>query len=80
MTLCNPGDGILTEEWTYPSACASARPLGMHIVSVKIDSEGMSSEHLESLLSNWDERARGMKRSDPYSSTVTAFLTGIPRS
>lgn len=62
MTLCNPGDGILTEEWTYPSACAGARPLGMHVVSVKIDDEGMSSEDLEQILSTWDEEARGMKR------------------
>ncbi|KAF8192568.1 pyridoxal phosphate-dependent transferase [Pholiota molesta] len=62
MTLCNPGEGILTSEWTYPSAIASMKPFGISPVPVKMDSQGMSSIGLRQVLSSWDEIARGMPR------------------
>jgi aromatic amino acid aminotransferase I / 2-aminoadipate transaminase len=63
QTLCNPGEGILTEEWTYPSALATARPVGVTAVSVEMDGEGMRADSLRKVLSGWDEEARGgMKR------------------
>jgi aromatic amino acid aminotransferase I len=63
LTLMNSGEGFLTEEWTYPSALASAQPYGIHAVSVPIDSNGMRPEDLRKILAEWDESARGMKRS-----------------
>lgn len=27
-TLCNPGDGVLAEEWTYPCVCAGVVAIG----------------------------------------------------
>lgn len=62
QTLCNPGEMFLTEEWTYPSALASARPYGVEPASIKIDSEGMRSDDLRKVLAEWDEDARGAKR------------------
>lgn len=50
------------EEWTYPSAMATARPLGVTPASIKIDGEGMRSDDLRKVLSEWDEKERGAKR------------------
>jgi hypothetical protein len=58
----NPGEGFLTEEWTYPSAVASAMPYNIHAVSVPIDALGMRPQDLRKILAEWDEEARGMKR------------------
>ena len=62
QTLCNPGEMFLTEEWTYPSALASAQPYGVMPVPVKIDGEGMRADDLRKVLSVWDEKERGAKR------------------
>ena len=35
------GHGILVEEFSYPSALEQMRPLGLHLIPVKVDSEGM---------------------------------------
>ncbi|EJU06677.1 PLP-dependent transferase [Dacryopinax primogenitus] len=59
LTLCNHGEGILVEEYTYPSAIASAWPIGVRPVPVKMDSEGMLANDLDHVLSGWDVEARG---------------------
>ncbi|KAK7049551.1 hypothetical protein VNI00_005582 [Paramarasmius palmivorus] len=61
-TFINPGDGVLVSEWTYPSAIASMTPLGAKMVSVKMDGQGMRSDDLRAILSNWNESERGMPR------------------
>lgn len=61
-TLCNPGEGILVSEWTYPSAIATMKPHNISPVPVGMDAEGMSSISLRQVLSNWDEEARKMPR------------------
>jgi len=62
MTLCNPGDVILTGEWTYPSAIATAHPQGIKAIPVALDGEGMRSDALFEILSTWDESERGATR------------------
>lgn len=62
-SLCNPGDGIVVEEWTYPSAVYSSLPLGARTVGIPMDGEGMLPDKLEEVLANWDETARGFRRS-----------------
>ncbi|OAX41341.1 PLP-dependent transferase [Rhizopogon vinicolor AM-OR11-026] len=61
-TLCNPGEGVLCEEWTYPSALASILPLNIQPVPVPMDGVGMKSDALENLLSQWDPVSRQMPR------------------
>ncbi|KAG8813589.1 hypothetical protein FRC18_002391 [Serendipita sp. 400] len=63
MTLLNPGDGLLMEEWTYTAAISAAQPLGVRIVPVPMDCQGFKPEALGDLLANWDEKERGFKRS-----------------
>ena len=63
-TLAESGDGLLCEEFTYPSALATAWPSGIKPVSCPIDGGGLVPEGLEAVLSNWDVEARGgMRRS-----------------
>ncbi|TDL29994.1 PLP-dependent transferase [Rickenella mellea] len=62
QTLCNPHEFILAEEFTYPSALASAHPFDVRAAAVKIDGQGMRSDDLRSVLEGWDEEARGGKR------------------
>ncbi|KAF8165378.1 pyridoxal phosphate-dependent transferase [Crassisporium funariophilum] len=61
-TLCNPGEGVLTSEWTYPSAIATMTPFGITPVPLPMDGQGMRSDTLRDTLSGWDEKARGMPR------------------
>ena len=61
-TFANPGDWILAEEWTYPSALASARPWGIKAVPIAFDGEGLSTIDLRRVLVEWDEVERGGKR------------------
>ncbi|KAF9204043.1 hypothetical protein BGZ49_005755 [Haplosporangium sp. Z 27] len=51
--LCNRGDQILVEEWTYPAALEMIDPLGIGHVPVGMDGEGMSAVALKDLLDNW---------------------------
>jgi aromatic amino acid aminotransferase I len=62
LTLCNPGEGVLCEEWTYPSAMASMIPYNIKPVAVAMDGLGMKSDDLENLLSQWDPVSRQMPR------------------
>lgn len=62
QTFCNPGDGVLVSEWTYPSAIASMAPYNVKPVAVPMDGQGMSSAGLRKVLSEWDESATGMPR------------------
>ncbi|GAA5841313.1 hypothetical protein JCM11251_001622 [Rhodosporidiobolus azoricus] len=77
-TLCNPGDGVLAEEWTYPSALASAWPYGIRPVALPMDGEGMTPEGMDEILGNWNEEERGgMKRPRVlYTIPVTQNPTG----
>ena len=61
-TFLNPGELFITEEWTYPSALATAQPLGVSPVPVAMDGEGMRSDALKELLAGWDENKMGAKR------------------
>ncbi|GAA5984700.1 hypothetical protein JCM5350_007921 [Sporobolomyces pararoseus] len=62
-TLCEPGDGVLCEEWTYPSALAAAWPNGMKPVALPMDGAGLTVSGMEQLLSSWDPAQHdGMRR------------------
>ncbi|KAF5331715.1 hypothetical protein D9611_007705 [Ephemerocybe angulata] len=62
LTLCNPGEGVLTSTWTYPSALACMLPYNIKAVPVDMDGQGMRADALREVLANWDAEARGMPR------------------
>lgn len=62
MTFTNPGDWILAEEWTYPSALYAARLWGIKAAPVAVDGEGLCAVDLRRVLTEWNEVERGGKR------------------
>ena len=60
--LLERGDAVLVEEWTYPGSTASILPLGVELVGIKMDGEGLIPDHLEQVLAGWDENERGAPR------------------
>lgn len=56
------GDTLLTEVYSFSTALETAWPLGIHVMGVDIDSEGMRPDSLDMLLSGWDVQARGGRR------------------
>ncbi len=64
LTLSNPGETYIVEDWTYPSAMAVTQPYGITPVGVPMDGRGLRSDELRKLLAEWDEAARGAKRYD----------------
>lgn len=56
--FCSPGDWILTEQYTFPTMIETARPLGVRVAGVGMDEYGLCPNKLDSILTNWDEKAR----------------------
>ncbi|KAF2146858.1 uncharacterized protein K452DRAFT_283059 [Aplosporella prunicola CBS 121167] len=57
-----PGDYILSEEYTFATAVETAAPLNVKVAGVKMDEQGMLPESLDDVLTNWDSAARGGAR------------------
>ncbi|KAF8607804.1 PLP-dependent transferase [Ceratobasidium sp. AG-I] len=53
--LCQPGEFILTEDWTYPTALFAQWPMGVRPFPVPMDNVGMVPSELEYILANWKE-------------------------
>lgn len=56
------GDYVIFEEYTFTSARETALPLGLKVLGVKMDSEGLLPDVMDELLSNWDEKSRGARK------------------
>ncbi|KAF2403945.1 PLP-dependent transferase [Trichodelitschia bisporula] len=56
------GDMILGEEWTFASAVETAAPMGVRIVPIPMDAQGLLPVELDRVLAGWDERARGARK------------------
>lgn len=52
------GDYLLCEEYMFSSAIESAGPLGLKLVGIKMDEQGLLPEHLDALLCDWDAGAK----------------------
>ena len=57
-----PGDMILSEEYTFSAFVETARPLGVRVCGVPIDNQGLLPTEMDSLLTNWDQAARGARK------------------
>ncbi|KAL6711995.1 Aromatic/aminoadipate aminotransferase 1 [Coniothyrium glycines] len=56
--LTKPGDMILSEEYTFSAFVETARPMGVRVCGVPIDSEGLLPAELDQILSHWDPATR----------------------
>ncbi|KAI0278621.1 pyridoxal phosphate-dependent transferase [Russula aff. rugulosa BPL654] len=57
--LLNPGDTLLVEEWSYPSALATALPLEIRWKAVPMDGQGMRADSLRAILAGWNVERDG---------------------
>ncbi|KAL2128714.1 hypothetical protein VTI74DRAFT_8804 [Chaetomium olivicolor] len=55
-------DSLLTEEFSFSTALETAAPLGVKVVGVKMDTEGLLPESMDEILTNWDPEERGGAR------------------
>ena len=60
--LLERGDYLVMEEYTYSSAISTCGPMGIRIVAVEMDEEGMIPEMLDQMLSSWDDQIRGARK------------------
>ncbi|KAF2224369.1 putative aromatic aminotransferase Aro8 [Elsinoe ampelina] len=58
----NPGDYVLTEEYTFSAAVETTRQMGGRLLSIPIDSEGLIPSAIDSILTNWDPVARQARK------------------
>ncbi|PSR99395.1 pyridoxal phosphate-dependent transferase [Coniella lustricola] len=56
--LCDQsrGDSILMDEFAFSTALETAEPLGIKVVGVAMDGEGLLPEAMDDILSNWDPK------------------------
>ncbi|EXJ56991.1 aromatic amino acid aminotransferase I [Cladophialophora yegresii CBS 114405] len=52
------GHYVLTEEYTFSTAIETVSPLGCKMLGINMDADGMLPDHLDNVLSTWDESAR----------------------
>jgi len=62
QTLVNPGDSVLMESPAYSGTLGAIRPTLPELVEVDTDSEGLSVEHLNQVLENWETERPGRTR------------------
>ena len=73
--LCEPGDFILCEEHTYPSAQAVWAPMGCKAAPIAMDGRVMRADALDRMLSEWSTE-RGKKPHLLYLVPVGSNPTG----
>jgi aromatic amino acid aminotransferase I len=60
--LSRPGDVMLSEEYTFATAVETALPLGVRVMGVSMDAEGLLPSAMDDILSNWNIEARGGRK------------------
>jgi aromatic amino acid aminotransferase I / 2-aminoadipate transaminase len=60
--LLERGDYIIMEEYTYSSAISTCGPMGIKIVGIDMDDQGMLPASLDTTLSHWDVSVRGARK------------------
>lgn len=55
------GDAMLTEEFSFSTALETALPLGVRIVGVPVDAEGLVPNELDRIMADWREDVQGRR-------------------
>jgi aromatic amino acid aminotransferase I len=82
--LCERGDYILAEQYTFSSAVETALPMGVKFLGIKMDDQGMIPEVLDEILSNWDFNVQGARKpfvlyTVPSGQNPTGATQGVAR-
>jgi aromatic amino acid aminotransferase I / 2-aminoadipate transaminase len=60
--LVERGDYVIMEEYAYSSAISTCRPMGIKIVGIEMDEQGMTATGLHNVLRTWDIASRGARK------------------
>ena len=60
--LLERGDYLIMEEYAYSSAISTCGPMGIKIVGIEMDEQGMTATGLDNILSTWDIKSRGARK------------------
>ena len=77
--LCNPGDWIICETFTYPGTVEAAKAQGLNILGIEVDDEGLIPDDLDLKLQIWDA-TRGRRPFVLYTIPSGHNPTGITQS
>lgn len=77
--LCNPGDHILVESYTYAGTIQALKPLGVSMFSIDMDEHGLMPTDLDAKLHSWDE-TKGRKPFVLYTIPSGQNPTGVTQS
>jgi aromatic amino acid aminotransferase I / 2-aminoadipate transaminase len=82
--LCERGDYVLAEEYTFSSAVETGLPLGVKFLGIKMDDQGLIPEIMDEILSKWDVKARGARKpfvlyTVPSGQNPTGATQGVAR-
>ncbi|GAM82750.1 hypothetical protein ANO11243_007360 [Dothideomycetidae sp. 11243] len=58
----NPGDYIITEEYTFSAAVETARQMGGRLLSIPIDEQGLLPDAIDEILTSWDPAVRNARK------------------
>jgi len=61
-TFTTRGEYIMSEEYTFATAVETAAPMGVKVIGIKMDEQGLLPSNMDEVLSNWDEQTRGAKK------------------
>ncbi|KAI9879971.1 MAG: Aromatic/aminoadipate aminotransferase 1, partial [Pleopsidium flavum] len=61
-TFTTRGEYIMSEEYTFATAVETAGPMGVKVIGIKMDEQGLLPSNMDDILTNWDEHARGAKK------------------
>jgi len=60
--FCQRGDYIISEEYTFATAVETAAPMGIKVLGVRMDEQGLLPDVLDDLLRTWQPSAHGGAR------------------
>ncbi|KAI9835695.1 MAG: hypothetical protein M1819_001872 [Sarea resinae] len=80
----NRGDFILSEKYTFATAIETAAPMGVRVVGIEMDEQGLLPADMDDVLSNWDAAARGAPKpwllyTVPSGQNPTGATQGVER-
>ncbi|KUI65749.1 hypothetical protein VM1G_01700 [Cytospora mali] len=81
----NRGDSVMMDEFAFSTALETAEPLGIKIVGIEMDNEGLLPESMDEILSNWDPKERNGARKPhvlytvPSGQNPTGATMGVQR-
>jgi aromatic amino acid aminotransferase I len=78
-------DSLLTEEFSFSTALETAAPLGVNVVGIEMDGQGLLPGSMDRILKGWDVRERGGRRKPhvlytvPSGQNPTGATQGVER-